>query len=300
MNDGGQAPLGVALALGGGAALGWAHIGVVRALMMAGIPIAGIVGTSMGALVGACVAAGKLDALEHIARTMKWSRIFRMTDLRLGSAGLVGGDRISAEMRHQLGDPRIEDLALPFAAVACDLTEGRLVVFDSGNTVDAVRASISLPGVFTPVRQGNRLLVDGGMMEPLPIAAARALCGAPVVAVNVLGQFDNRPLQLRTADDAKPVHPKAAITLPSRLFGRQQGVRPSVPAVLSSSFALMMHSLIQARLALYPPDVYIAPDISAYTPMSFDRAGELISLGHTAALRAMPLIKASLQRAAAE
>ncbi len=289
-----MAERGIALALGGGAALGWAHIGVIRALMLAGIPISAIVGTSMGALVGACVAAGKLDVLEHFARTMKWSRLLRMTDLRLGSAGLVGGDRIAAEIRQQLGDPLIEDLPLPFAAIACNLIDGSLVVMDRGKVADAVRASISLPGIFTPVRHGNRLLVDGGMMEPLPIAATRAISRAPVVAVNVLGQFDNRPLQGRPPDSDGLEQTKPAPTLPSRLFGRQRGVRPSVPAVLSSSFALMMHSLIQARLALYPPDVYIAPEISAFTPMSFDRASELISLGRVAAQRAMPQIRACL------
>ncbi len=292
---------GIALALGGGAALGWAHIGVVRTLMLAGIPISAVVGTSMGALVGACVAAEKLDALEYVARSLKWSRLLRLADLRLGSAGLVGGDRIAAELRHYLGNPLIEDLSIPFAAMACNLLDGSLIVLDQGNMVDAVRASISLPGIFTPVHRPGQLLVDGGMMEPLPIAATRALSrplrSPPVVAVNVLGSFDNRPRSLD--DSATPPDSKAPIMMPSRLFQRHKGVRPSVAAVLSSSFGLMMHSLIEARLALHPPDVYIAPAIGAFTPASFDRASELISLGKVATQAALPKIRAALDRFAA-
>jgi predicted acylesterase/phospholipase RssA len=166
---------GIALALGGGAARGWAHIGVLRALDEAGIEIDMIAGTSIGALVGGCYLAGKLDELEEFARSLTKRRIFGLLDLHLGGSGLLGGLKLTAKMQEHLNGTTFDDLAKPFVCVAAEIRTGHEIWLSSGSLITAMRASYALPGVFEPVSCNRRVLVDGALVNPVPVSVCRAL-----------------------------------------------------------------------------------------------------------------------------
>lgn len=180
---------GIALALGGGCARGWSHIGVLRALDEAGIEISMIAGTSIGALVGGCYLAGKLDQLEEFARSLTKRRIFGLLDLNLRGNGLFGGMKLDARLREHLDGTLVEDLPKPFVAVAAEIRTGHEVWLNSGSLVTAMRASYALPGVFEPVSCNGRALVDGALVDPVPVSVCRAYEQPLVVAVNL--SYDN-------------------------------------------------------------------------------------------------------------
>ncbi len=165
----------IALALGGGAARGWAHIGVLRALDEAGIEVGMIAGTSIGALVGGCYLAGKLDELEAFARSLTMRRIASLLDLTIGGSGLFGGMRLTKRMQEHLEGLNVEDLDRPFVAVAAEVNTGHEVWISSGSLITALRASYALPGIFEPVRSNSRTLVDGALVNPVPVSVCRSL-----------------------------------------------------------------------------------------------------------------------------
>ena len=174
------------IALGSGSARGWAHIGVLRGLEQAGIVPDVVSGASIGALVGAAYASNRLDRLEEWVAQIDWWEIIRYMDLRLGG---VEGERLMRAFRERVEDAPIETLPKPFGAVATDLQTGREVWFQEGSLLEAVRASIALPGLFSPVRHQDRWLVDGGLVDPLPVSLCRALGADRVVAVNLNGDI---------------------------------------------------------------------------------------------------------------
>ncbi len=176
---------GIALALGGGAARGWAHIGVLRALDEAGIEINMIAGTSIGALVGGCYLAGKLDALEEFARSLTKRRIFGLLDFKLGGNGLFGGMRLTARLHEHLDGLTFADLPKPLVCVAAEIRTGHEIWLSEGSLIDAMRASYALPGVFEPVICNGRVLVDGALVNPVPVSVCRAYEQPLVVAVNL-------------------------------------------------------------------------------------------------------------------
>jgi NTE family protein len=163
---------GIALALGGGVARGWAHIGVLRALDEAGVEIDMIAGTSIGALVGGCYLAGKLDALEEFARSLTKRRIFGLLDFSFGGSGLFGGMKLDAKLREHMAGIRFEDLPKPFVCVASEIRTGHEIWLSSGLLITAMRASYALPGVFEPVAANGRVLVDGALVNPVPVSVA--------------------------------------------------------------------------------------------------------------------------------
>lgn len=165
----------IGLALGGGVARGWAHIGALRALKRYGIEPDVVCGASVGAVVGGMMLAGKLDALEEWVLSLNRLRIVSYLDLRIRSGGLIGGERLINEMRRHIGDVRIEDLTTPFAAVATDLITGHEVWLQDGGLSESLRASFSLPGVFPPVERDGRMLIDGALVNPVPVSVCRAL-----------------------------------------------------------------------------------------------------------------------------
>lgn len=177
----------VGLALGSGSARGWAHIGVIRALASHGCAPDIVCGASIGAVVGAYYAAGKLDKFEHWARELNRLSILRMADLRVGSGGLLAGDRLKNMLRKDFGRTRIEDLPKPFIAVATDMATGNEIWLQEGDLVDALRASMAMPGILVPEKIGGRLLLDGGLVNPVPVSACRQLGAEVVVAVNLNG-----------------------------------------------------------------------------------------------------------------
>jgi len=201
----------VILALGGGAARGMAHIGVCRALEDEGIEVAGVAGTSIGSAVGGIVAAGELDAYEARMREMTRKRVIALLDPVIPRSGLFAGTRITQLMRSILGERRIEDLDIPYTAVAAGLENGEEVWLREGELVEAMRASSSIPGLFTPVHYQGRWLVDGGVSSPVPFAAAVALGDLPVIAVDVNDQTQGAPAGLpepcSQTEDTEPAQP---------------------------------------------------------------------------------------------
>src|SRR5467141_4576957 len=175
----------IGLALGGGAARGFAHIGIVKALIAHGIVPDVVVGTSIGAVVGGAYAAGHLDTLEEWARSLQPRNILSYLDIRLNGSGLIGGDKLAAELEAAMGQSRIEDLPVKFATVATEVRTGHEIWLTHGRMIEAMRASYALPGIFSPVLVGDRWLVDGALVNPVPVSAARALGAEIVIAANL-------------------------------------------------------------------------------------------------------------------
>ena len=175
----------IGLALGGGAARGFAHIGILRTLLAHGIVPNVVVGTSIGAVVGGAYAAGQLDTLEEWARGLQPRNILGYLDIRLNGSGLIGGDRLASQLETAIGPTLIEDLPLKFATVATEVRTGHEIWLTRGRMVDAMRASYALPGIFSPVLVGDRWLVDGALVNPVPVSAARALGAEIVIAANL-------------------------------------------------------------------------------------------------------------------
>ncbi len=258
------------LVLSGGAARGFAFIGALRALRDLGLPIAGVVGCSMGALVGGLYAAGvSPEDMEAILARMKpldWAQIFRPT---FPLQGLTDGKAAVQFLREVVGNPRIEDLPLPFAAVATDLHTGDVVVLHRGPLLDAIRASISIPGVFTPHVDHGRALVDGGLVEPIPIPTARRLFRDPIMALNVLTPL---PLRHTLPDEASPSPTSPRI--------------PHLVETLMHAFYTLQRRVVGAILEEFPPEVLLdLEEIRRYGTSQFDRGLEIARAGYQAVHR---------------
>ena len=254
----------VGLALGSGSARGWAHIGVVRALEQAGVRPELVCGTSIGSLVGAAYAAGELDRLEQWARSLRKGEVIKFLDVSLGR-GLVKGERIMSFLRSNFRDRPIEDLALPFAAVATSLENGAEVWLRRGSTLAAVRASIAIPGLLAPVRHDGSLLVDGGLVNPVPVSLARAMGADFVIAVDLNSDIAGRYLRARSR--------RGDVTL------------PSPREVLASSINVMQVRITRSRLAGEPPDLLVTPRLAHFGLFDYHRAEEGIEEGKRAVER---------------
>jgi NTE family protein len=298
----------VGLALSSGVARGWAHIGVIRALTRLGVPFDIVAGCSAGALVGGCHLAQQLDQLEKWAVSLSRSRVVRYLDLSFGRGGLIKGERIKKELRKFLGQLRIEELHVPFIAVATDLGAGHEVWLREGDLADAIRASISMPGLLPPIEIGGRWLADGALLDPLPVAACRSLGADLVVAVNlntdILGRtraqaasprvalgFDPSGL-MRAQDDLADRGPPESIT--QGMFGGDRN-NPNIFGVMTTSLSIMQDRLTRSRLAGDPPDVHIAPRVGHIGLLEFERAEEAIKEGETAVERARPELMDALE-----
>jgi len=293
----------IGLALGAGVARGWAHIGVLRALKRLGIEPDIITGTSVGALVGGAHLAGHLDTLEEWTRNLGRMKIVSYLDLRVRSGGLISGGRLMAEMKRHMGDHRIEDLPIPFAAIATDLVTGHEVWLRTGSLCEALRASFSLPGVFPPMCIDQRWLVDGALVDPVPVSACRALGAEMVIAVNlnsdILGKARKPGTNIATAagfdllqvleqtPTAEVPRPRRLDALTRRIFNREyEG--PSVFGVMVSSLGIITDRISRSRLAGDPPDVQIMPRLGHIGLLEFDRASDAIDEGGAAVERAVP------------
>ncbi|PWJ85812.1 NTE family protein [Pseudaminobacter salicylatoxidans] len=272
---------GIALALGGGAARGWAHIGVLRALEEAGVEIDMIAGTSIGALVGGCYLAGKLDELEDFARSLTKRRIFGLLDFRLGGSGLLGGMKLTARMQEHLSGLRFEDLPKPFVCVAAEIRTGHEIWLSSGSLITAMRASYALPGVFEPVVANKRVLVDGALVNPVPVSVCRAYEQRLVVAVNLHYDLFGRAAVIKhsagellvESDVPAGHHPLGAFSRDSRL---------GITGVMVEAFNIIQDRISRARLAGDPPDLSLQPKLGHIGLSEFHRADEAIRLGYEA------------------
>lgn len=272
----------LALALGGGAARGWAHIGVLRALDEAGIEVGMIAGTSIGALVGGCYLAGKLDALESFARSLTMRRIAGLLDLTIGGGGLFGGMRLTRRMQEHLEDIAIEDLDRPFVAVATELHTGHEVWISSGSLITALRASYALPGIFEPVKSNNRTLVDGALVNPVPTSVCRAYEQPLVVAVNLNYDIFGRSAVVKHSASIQPADD-----------GRNKAddARVGVTGTMVQAFNIIQERISRARLAGDPPDLALHPRLSDIGLSEFHRAGEAIDRGYSETLAQIAALK---------
>jgi NTE family protein len=263
----------IAVALGGGAALGWAHIGVLRALEDSKIEVRAVAGTSIGALAAVCFAARRLDALEHIARSASWLRVLTYLDLHMKRGAVFGGRTIHRELQLHLGELRFQDLWMPAATVAADLVSGSAVITERGRVVPAIMASIAIPGLFRPIQKDGHFLVDGGVVMPVPVAAARQIAPAlPVLSVNLQGDYHGRGVSSAIRASPSGVH--------------------STMKVVRASTMLLMAELARHSLAIDPPDLALTLPVGHVEIHDFTRAGELIDIGWTAVKQALPEIEA--------
>ncbi|PWW03985.1 NTE family protein [Hoeflea marina] len=276
----------IALALGGGAARGWAHIGVLRALDEAGVEISMIAGTSIGALVGGCYLAGKLDELEEFARSLTMRRIAGLLDFAIGSGGLFGGMRLNNRMREHLVGINIEDMSRPFVAVATEINTGHEVWIHSGSLMTGIRASYALPGIFEPVRCNGRTLMDGALVNPVPVSVCRAYEQPLVVAVNLHYDLYGRSAVVKhTASEQ-------AVEMPSadrRMQPRES--RIGMTTVMVQAFNIIQDRISRARLAGDPPDLSLQPKLGDIGLSEFHRAGEAIDRGYQEAKAKLVEIK---------
>ena len=287
----------IGLALGGGAARGWAAIGIVRRLHEAGIVPDVVAGTSMGAVVGACDLAGRLGCLETFALELTPRRVFSLLDLHLGGSGLINGDRLAALLADRLDDVRIEALKRPFTAVATELATGHEIWLNSGRLVDALRASYALPGIFEPARVAGRVLVDGALVNPVPVSVCRAQGADLVIAVNLATDTfaHGTVVQSLPAEATAPAHGEGLADRVGRgLFRRffpGDADRPGLTGVMMESFNIIQDRITRSRLAGDPPDVMIAPRLGHIGLFDFHRADEAIDIGASAADRSIADIR---------
>ena len=280
----------IGVALGAGAARGWAHIGALRELKAIGLVPDVVVGSSIGALVGGCFAAGRLDELEAFARSLNKRRVFGLLDFSFSGAGLIGGDRLRVKLQESIGAMRIEDLPMRFAGVATELDTGHEVWLRRGSLVDAIRASYALPGVFEPVRLGRRWLIDGAVVNPVPVSVARALGAERVVALSITvdgtgrGATRHDGIEADLAEDEAPPAARRGAGLLRR--GRSGASAPGLASVMANAFNITQDRLMRSRLAGDPPDVLINLKVGRIGVFEFDRAEELIALGREAVRRA--------------
>jgi NTE family protein len=298
----------IGLALGSGAARGWAHIGVLAGLAEEGIEPDIVCGTSIGALVGGLYCAGRLDELETWVCRLTRRDVVAHMDFTLAGGGVIGGRRLMDLYSQRLGDLAIEELPKRYAAVATDLSSGAEVWLQKGPLLTAIRASISLPGLFTPVRSDGRWLVDGGLVNPVPVSVCRALGADVVIAVNLNGDLLGRHRRRQPApgeealiSDARWLSKLAeSLKIPRvRLQEELEGVISAPPffQVLSSSLNIMQDRITRSRLAGEPPDLVLAPRLAHFELLDFARAPEAIKAGRVSVRRMAPALQDLLQLA---
>ena len=285
----------VGIALGSGAARGWAHIGVLRTLENAGIVPDIVCGTSIGAVAGALYVVGRLSRLEEWACRLNRVRLGRLFDFHSGG-GIIAGRRIARSLRPSLADTTIEALPRRFACVATDLRTGEEVWLQRGSVIDALRASYAVPGIFPPVEIDGRRLVDGALANPVPISLCRALGATLVIGVDV---------STHVAPNAADDEAEGRLDLGTRRRGllhgyfSQDNAGVSAFGVLTRSLNIIQDRISQLRLAENPPDVMICLRAGQIGPLDFDRAAECIAAGEVAAQQMLPAVRSALRRMAA-
>lgn len=279
------------LVLGSGSARGWAHVGVIRELVAHGYMPDMVCGCSIGAFVGAAYANGDLDKLEQWVMSLTWQQVVKLFDISL-SGGLLKGDKLIAFFERHFVDRTFAELPLPFACVATDLATGHEVWLREGSVAAAVRASIALPGLFKPTSRDGQMLVDGGLVNPVPVSLARAIGADIVIAVDlgsdIIGKSSRRNGQEGSVSSGWKQ------TLADKLGFGEQADSPSLINVLTASINIMQTRIARSRLAGEPADVLITPRLAHLALMDYHRAKEAISEGRDAVRRMLPAIQSVL------
>ena len=300
----------IGIALGSGSARGWAHIGVLQALAELGIKPNIVAGSSIGALVGAAYASDQLDDFERIVKKLNWKDIVRYLDMSIMGGGLIQGDKLTKFFRQHVKEIDIQALPRHFAAVATELQSGREIWFQSGSILDAVRASVALPGLFTPFKQNNRWLVDGGIVDPVPVSLCKAMGAEIVIAVSlndgIMGKYGrNNHNELATKQTinenesalwgriseqlGRTLMDKKNLLL-ARLFGENLN-SPGLIEVLAGSIHIMQDRITRSRMAGDPPDILLAPRLNQLGLMEFDRGTMAIEEGRACVERMRPALE---------
>lgn len=298
----------IGLALGSGAARGWAHLGVLRVLAREGIEPDIVCGCSIGAFVGAALAAGDLAKLSEWAESLKWQDVMSMLDVSL-RGGLIKGQKLIEFFERNFVDRSFSDLDRQFACVATELQTGREVWLKEGSVSDAVRASIALPGLFTPVVRDGRLLVDGGLVNPVPVSLCRAMGADVVIAVDLGSDMVGKAWRPASDEGGEESFGwtdwlLSRLRLPlGGVVGSRNGQRsgdvqdvPSLLTVLASSINIMQVRIARSRLAGEPADVQISPRLGHLGPLDFHRAREAILEGEAAVTHMLPALRHALNR----
>ncbi|NQV10391.1 MAG: patatin family protein [Cyanobacteria bacterium] len=309
----------IGLALGSGGARGWAHIGVLRALQEAGIRIHGISGASIGALVGAIHCAGELDELEDFIRDLSWKDILTYFDLVFPTCGLLDGNKVCDLLSDRIQGMKIEESEIAFCCVATDLLKGEEVHLRSGSMVDAVRASISVPGIFTPFCRGDLFLGDGGIVNPVPVDVARSMGVEVVIAVNLNRNGPERTGD-RDDDDGTDDQPRTesseAAQLRKQSFLKNISDRysdleenlhakvgrwfvnedpcPNIFEVIGTSLNVMEQQVTRSRLEAHSPDLLIEPHLNDFAIFDFHKAKQIIRRGYAAMKEQLPALETLL------
>ena len=295
----------IGLALGSGSARGWAHIGVIRALRDAGIQLDYVAGTSIGALVGAVYASGDIDSLEEVVLKLDWKRIAHFFDVVFPKSGLIDGNKIADFVRTHVKEINIEELPLPFSAISTNLATGSEVVIQEGDIIEAVRASISVPGIFTPVRKNRTILVDGALINPVPVSVVRQMGADFVIAIDLNHDIVSKKGVSRISDPNstasalgegigqslikrskileainKRFEKSALPALKQIKQWRSKDPLPNVFEVLMSSINIMETQITAAKLKTDPPDLLIRPNLGHLKMLDFHRAHEAIAEGY--------------------
>jgi NTE family protein len=289
----------VQLVLGSGGARGIAHIGVIEQLLKNGYEIVDVVGCSMGAVVGGMYCSGHLEAYTEWLLKQTKTDVYRMFDLSFSMQGLVKGERIFSVLQQMTGEQLIENLPIPFSAIATDILSRTEICFDKGDLYKALRASTGIPGVFTPIADGNSLYVDGGVLNPLPVDMVKRRDDAIIVAVSLNGAFEN---EVAVAVDVPetPLEPgdPDMLTRLKNYFNignkntTKEGVAPVIPTfsmfeLFSTSYDASLDRMVEQTLKMYPADVVIEIPRNVCSVFEFYRAAELIDIGKKAYEKAM-------------
>jgi len=277
----------VALVLGSGGARGYAHIGAIAEIESRGHEVVTVAGSSMGALVGGLYAAGVLDDYTEWVRNLKQREILRLLDPKWSAGGAIAANRIFAEVEELIGQQLIEDLPIAFTAVATDLRARREVWFQRGPLLSAIRASIAIPGVITPVVMNGRLLADGGLMNPVPIEPTAASAADLTIAISLQGDRSAREERSPAREPATPTWREELVDRVRRTVGRERELEPEpvepdplrISDVVGLSLDAMQGLVARYRMAGLPPDVLVTVPVSAARSLDFHRVTEMIELG---------------------
>lgn len=304
------------IALGSGAARGWAHIGILEALAEDELFPEVVTGTSIGAIIGAVYACDRLEEIKSVALSIDVkTMLYEFVDMG-GRSGMIDGNKLSEFIRSHIQTAMIEDLRVPFACVAADVFSGEAFVFDRGDLITAIRCSISIPGIFTPIYHEDRVLVDGGVVNPVPVDIARDLGAEVVVAVDINeGMLDRASksvpknylerIQASAEKSRKDpfgwvekVQDKVAAMTPEKLGSMKRWLAPDpIPNmfdVLGNSLRIMENQITESMLLIHPAEVVIRPAVGDIDIFGFNRAEEAIAAGYQAGREALPAIHAAL------
>jgi len=288
----------ISLVLSGGGARGMAHIGVIEELQARGHEIVSVAGTSMGSVIGGAFALGKMTEFKEWLYTLDKMKVFGLVDFTLSSQGLVKGEKVFQKMREFIEDRNIEDLPIPYVAVAADIINMKEVVFDRGSIYDAMRASIAIPTVFKPVKTGDGLLVDGGVLNNIPINRIKRIPGDFLVAVYVNADIPvSRPaITTEQEEEQQSVYQ----TKIKEFYHHLQKINPFGQEehfgffdLINNTISTVTNRLAHLALADYQPDLLIEVSRDACGTFDFYRAEEMVEMGRHAAIEKLDALKTS-------